>query len=308
MIADALYLRRIPARDQSGVALLQVLLLSALISLLAIRFTETARDQLEIVTQFEDRVRAQLKAYSTMNEVIFLELSQSKVTRLSSEDSSRRMPIDQLEIILYGVPTDWREGVTVRLQDVNGLLPQIFPQHPMWKRLLARKSLQSQKINEYLGVWSDIQDSDIQGWSGDSEPVALPTGQTYLNGYAQNNNVIEWVFHDRPKMLAELLEVSHVYGAYDTNPANYPSQLLYALLDAGIASAIISLRENSELDALKLQALLPMELKENNVVSHNSGQFKLEVTVRLGTAIWSESHVISLSASSNPPFRVLLKR
>jgi hypothetical protein len=44
------------------------------------------------------------------------------------------------------------------------------------------------------------------------------------------------------------------------------------------------------------------------VVRNNSGKFKLEVIVRLGTAIWREEHVISLSANSNPPFRVLLKR
>ena len=308
MIAKALNLRRLPARDQTGVALLQVLLLSAVMSLLAIRFTETARDQLEMVTQFENRVQAQLLAHSAMSEVIFLNLSQSMVPRFSSENSSRRRPIDQLEMSLYGVPTDWGEGVIVKLQDVNGLLPQMFPQHPLWTMLLARKSLQDQEIRQYLGVWSDIQDSDTRGWSGDSEPIALPTGQAYLNRYAQNKNVIEWVFHDRPKMLLELLEVSDVYGAYDTNPGNYPSHLLYALLNKNVASAIIALREQSDLDALKLQALLPLELKESYVVRNNSGKFKLEVIVRLGTAIWREEHVISLSANSNPPFRVLLKR
>ena len=95
MIAKALNLRRLPARDQTGVALLQVLLLSAVMSLLAIRFTETARDQLEMVTQFENRVQAQLLAHSAMSEVIFLNLSQSMVPRFSSENSSRRRPIDE---------------------------------------------------------------------------------------------------------------------------------------------------------------------------------------------------------------------
>jgi hypothetical protein len=174
--------------------------------------------------------------------------------------------------------------------------------------LLARKSLQGQEIRQYLGVWSDIQDSDTRGWSGGSEPIALPTGQAYLNRYAQNKNVIEWVFHDRPKMLSELLEVSDVYGAYDTNPGNYPSHLLYALLNNNVASEIIALREQSDLDALKLQALLPLELKESYVVRNNSGKFKMKITARLGTAVWREEHVISLSANSNPPYRVLLKR
>ena len=307
MFAKAVNLGRLPASHQSGVALLQVLLLSAIISLLAIRFTETARDQLKIVTQFEDRVQAQLLAHSVMSEVIFLNLSQSLVPRLSNENAAPRSSIDQLELNLYGMPIEWRDGVIARLQDTNGLLPQIFPRHPLWQRLLARKSLQSQEIKQYLGVWTDIQDSDTQGWSGNSEPIALPTGQAYLNGYAQNNNVIEWVFQDRPQMLKELLEVSDVYGAYDTNPANYPAPLLYALLDRDIASAIISMREQHVLDFLKLQALLPSELKEDYVVRNNSGQFKLEVIVRLGTAVWREEHIISLSASANPPFRVLFK-
>ena len=57
--------------SQTGVALLQVLLLGAVISLLAIRFTHTASDQVNIAESFENRVRAQLTAHSAITELVF---------------------------------------------------------------------------------------------------------------------------------------------------------------------------------------------------------------------------------------------
>ena len=62
---------------ENGVALLQVLLLSALLSLIAIRFSETARDQLGMASDLESRVKAQMAAHSTFNQVIFSQLSES---------------------------------------------------------------------------------------------------------------------------------------------------------------------------------------------------------------------------------------
>ena len=108
---------------QSGVALLQVLLLGATMSLLAIRFTETARDQIEIAGQFEERVVAQLATHSAISEVVFLQLSTSVESRSSDQADDLAVVSDRVELNFNGTPINWGENVTLRIQDLNGLLP-----------------------------------------------------------------------------------------------------------------------------------------------------------------------------------------
>tara|TARA_B110000902_G_scaffold212043_1_gene243017 strand:+ start:217 stop:1128 length:912 start_codon:yes stop_codon:yes gene_type:complete len=293
---------------QSGVALLQVLLLGATMSLLAIRFTETARDQIEIAGQFEERVVAQLATHSAISEVVFLQLSTSVESRSSDQADDLAVVSDRVELNFNGTPINWGENVTLRIQDLNGLLPQIFPQHPLWARLLSRKLVPEDDIGRYLGVWQDMQDNDIQSWLlGDLEPQSLPTGQTYPNGLAQSNNVARWVFADHPQLAEDVLEVSDVFGTYNTNPFNYPEALLFALFDESVADELIlQSGQRSRTNAL-LKALLPAGFREDYIFDHYSGRFRIDVTVDLGSASWRERRVIHLQAGSQPPFRILRK-
>jgi general secretion pathway protein K len=291
---------------QSGVALLQVLLLGAIISLLAIRFTETARDQIEIAEQFETRARAQLEAYSAINEVIFFQLSTSVEPRVSGKKDFFEGSAQMSGANFNGVDFSWSDGVSVSLQDLNGVLPQIFPQHPLWRRLLVRKAISDEEIARYLGVWIDLQDHDLNSWViGNVEPASLPTGQTYPNGMAQNDNLMRWVFSDQPGLVAELVGLSDVHGTYNTNPLNYPEALLYALFDSNIAEAFISLRDEPRVNQASLRALLPSDLWEDYIFAHNSGRLKIEVAVELGTSVWREKRIIHLRAGSEPPFQIL---
>tara|TARA_B110000208_G_scaffold59577_1_gene77744 strand:- start:1072 stop:1983 length:912 start_codon:yes stop_codon:yes gene_type:complete len=293
---------------QSGVALLQVLLLGATMSLLAIRFTETARDQIEIAGQFEGRVIAQLAAHSAISEVVFLQLSTSVESRLTDQADDLKVLSDDVELNFYGAPIRWGEAVTLRIQDLNGLLPQIFPQHPLWGRFLTRKLVPEDDIARYLGVWRDMQDNDIQSWLlGDVEPQSLPTGQTYPNGLAQSNKVARWVFADQPQLAEDILEASDVFGTYDTNPFNYSKPLLYSLFDAGVADEIILMRSQSSPGSRQLNSLLPAGFRGDYIFDHYSGRLKLDVAIDLGFASWSERRVIHLQAGSQPPFRILLR-
>lgn len=291
---------------QSGVALLQVLLLGTVISLLAIRFTETARDQIEIAGQFEARVRSQLAAYSAINEVIFVELSSSVEPRASGTRDLFDGSVQRSGANFNGAPFGWSDGVSVSIQDLNGILPQIFPQHPLWRRLLARKGFNNQEINSFLGLWKDIQDHDVNSWIiGSVEPASLPTGQSYPNGSAQNDNPMRWVFGGQPDLVAELISFSDVHGTYNTNPLNYPEDLLNALFDSNIADALISLRDQPRLNQESLKALLPSDLQQDYIFDHNSGRLRVEVAVKQDTSVWREKRTIHLMAGSKPPFQIL---
>lgn len=293
-----------PAAKQTGVALLQVLLLSAIVSLLAIRFTFTARDQVEIAESFDIKVQAQLAAYSTLNEVIFLQLSDSYEPRLrESSDMPSDLPSPSI-LNRHGHPVSWREGVTVSMQDLNGLLPQIFPRHPLWQVLLERLSVPEADITNYLGVWADVQDSDRRNFVGGSEPRFLPNGQVYLNGFAQNAKILESVFYDRPVLAEKLTSFSDVYAPFDSNVLNFPDPLLALLFEPQIAKEIIVNRQDGFYE-MSLNALLPEWYASDSIYIHGSNRMRIEVGVDFGSAGWQETQIISFYASRNPPYKII---
>jgi general secretion pathway protein K len=58
-------------RNDAGIALFQVLLISTIIAILAIQFTQTARNQVTIAQTITDRVQAQILLKTTESELLY---------------------------------------------------------------------------------------------------------------------------------------------------------------------------------------------------------------------------------------------
>ena len=105
----------------------------------------------------------------------------------------------------WGESFAWGENISITMQDLNGLAPQRYPDHPIWRRLLFNLGLASEDVDRYLGEFVDIQDPDVRSWRfGDIEPDKTSAGKPYLNGYAQNDVVLRWVFAESPGVLEKL--------------------------------------------------------------------------------------------------------
>ena len=300
---------KVKSGRQSGVALIQVLLIGSVISLLAIRFTETARDQLEMATQLDLRVMAELKAYSVQNEVVFLHLSDVVTpTSLSGGAAAIYLP-PRTSLNRYGLPISWADGVLVEIQDLNGVLPHLYPDHIFWERLLYQASVDGSDIERYIGVWSDMQDPDWDTWNSEGEePVANASGGSFVNGYAQNDKIVRWVFADRPELLSLVLNASDVNASYEMNIYNAPALLLEAILEPDMARMIISDRKDGGSPSLSARQLLLDEFPNEGISMHNSNRLKISVTINLPSGSWVQSQTVYLNALSTPPFVSIEKR
>ena len=287
---------------QRGVALLQVLLIGAVISILAIRFTVTARDQVEIAEAFENRLKAQMKAHSVLNEAIFVQLSE-QTTALNANESEpmRRLP-NRDQINLHAAPIEWGKNVEVTIQDLNGLLPQLFPEHYLWSSLLLRSALEPAEVERLVGTWTDVQDPDRRSWLfGDAEPDALPNGQRYLNAYAQSDVVLSWLFDDHPRLLAQLKKASHLDAPFNTNLLNSPNELLERLLDPQTSGEIIAARDSGQPPTL-VSRLLPDEYRTDNIFVHDSSLRLINIIVKIGESTWQQTTLVDLTERSMPVF------
>ena len=297
------------AAKQSGVALLQVLLISLVISLLAIRFTQTARDQITIAEQFNGRVQAQLTAYSAKSAAIFAVLSDRLTPMTFTGQGSDLVLQIKNKLGRHGDPVNFDNGVTIALQDLNGLLPQRFPYHPLWPKALVGLGLTEQQAKQALGVWSDFQDADIDAWiPGDKEPLTLPAGQAYLNGFAQTDLPLRWVFADQPELTKTLLRISDINTPYTLNMGNAPRPLLQALFESDATAAMISDRALSE---VFVEQLLPMAMVDefNPPTSvRNSSHLQIKTSVTQEQASWSETATLYLTPFLDPPYRILVAK
>ena len=309
--ASANYSNRmfIDSGNQSGVALIQVLLITTIISLLAIRFTDTARNQLDIASKFEDRIRAQLLARSAINELIFIELSDN----VQSATITRKEPVDlqsyKTRINYWGESFAWGESVSITMQDLNGLAPQRHPDHPIWRKLLRNLGLPSEDVDRYLGEFVDIQDPDVRSWRfGDIEPDKTSAGKPYLNGYAQNDVVLRWVFAESPGLLEKLSDFSDVDAPPRMNILHSPTSLIRVLFDSEIANTITVSRNQNALNSFQLNQLLPPDFIPGSTSRYTSDSHSIIVTAQAGNAVWRERNVVRLSPRAQTPFSVLSGR
>ena len=293
-------------RRQSGVALLQVLLISSVISLLAIRFTETARDQILIASQFEDRILAQLAAYSVTNEVIFTQIVD--VIEPLNKGQFRNPDLNQnkLKVNLWGGKVNWSESIAVTVQDLNGLAPQMYPNHIVWQSILSKSGLDISESQRILGEWADIQDPDTRSWKfGEIEPAEMSRGTPYLNGYAQSEVLVSWMFESRPDLLAFVLDVSSLYSPMKTNFLHSSPELLNRLFEPEVADSIISARSGDGRGPVGLQQLIPDKYSLDYIIDYRSPDQKITVRVVKGEAVWQRSVIVRLNPRLEKPFTVL---
>ena len=294
-------------QHQRGVALLQVLLLGAIFSLLAIQFAQTGRNQIDIAEKYENRVRGQIAAHTAINELIFILLSED-FHRLTNSVGDKRLDLTlRPEINFFGDAVDWSNGVTVSVQDMNGVLPLLFPDHFLWEILLETLQLPAGEVKRYIGTWKDMQDHDRSSWlMGEAEPSVLPSGRPYPNAYAQNEKVMEWVFEDRPEIVRELVKFSDIHARFDTNILHLPNELLDALFDRETASAIRTLRSVNVNRLGALRELLPKKFDHPNIATYESSDVKISVEVQVGSSSWQEQRIVRFTPMMKIPFQILV--
>ena len=209
-------------RNQGGVALLQVLLLSMLISLLLMQLVYTARGQLELANEIEQRVQADLLLYSAKSEAVF--------SRLISPPSPRQ---EDFSLISASTPalyqaTDFVQGYEVEttLRDVAGLLPLRSPGHPLWPGTLEALGMSQTAAMSLLTELSEMQDRDAVDQRFGDEPSLSSSDFKYPNAPLQTKNgLATWVALE-PFMRAKIETISHHYTRSIVNLSASPDLIV----------------------------------------------------------------------------------
>ena len=297
---------RLEMNKQRGVALIQVLLISTIISILAIHFSFTAREQIAIATAFEQRIKATQALKTAQSEIIYTLLTQNSFVQPSNIFPSsepwnfygKSFTLDKTE----------NSQIIVSIQDNNGLLSQQYIQSQFWTKVLERMGFDNDKAKRKQGIIKDWQDKDDSSWLiGNVEPKKLTNGQKYRNQAIQLPQEIEWFFEQELKKLNLIKQISTLYAVVGFNPMNAPETLLMPFFEPEVATLIIKQRDNNTLTRKGMINFLGDDYDSITVSLFQGVQFKIIIQANFADVQIQETIEIQLQPSETEPILILAR-
>ena len=277
-------------RGQRGVALLQALLLTMIVSLLALQLSLTAREQVTTARMLESRLEADLLAHSLEVEALFNLMTMEDRApsflgrwRSAAETvaGQQRMNIDS--------------GVEVVVSDLSSRLPLRLPQHPLWQMTLEQAGMSRAAAEEFLVTLRDMQDEDQVSASMGTEAAITRVGVPYPNRFIQLPTEIERWMGDWFGWMPFILEIGHHYPLYEVNKGALTTTLGNAM----------ALKPNGQVASMTRDSGQPSALipQSSELVSRTSSTYwRVEVTVEQETVTRRASSDFLLQSLDEPPF------
>lgn len=272
---------------QRGIALVQVLLIVAVISILALYFTQSARQQVKSATMMVDKAQALVELNNAQANIVFSLLTE-KLTPLSSPPADNPIVTSWN---FYGEPFKTTNNVEVQLQDLRGLLNIHYPDKTRLKRLLTYSGL-----NDYDAQLAMLQIIAWQNLEGRSDYI----NHDVVARYAAIHDIEELghlgLSAAQLKLLAENT-TQYKKGAF--NPMNSPNTLLYALLSNEVAEYVIMQRKANRLTVKDFVQATGIT-ESDDIILYPSNLFRISLTSRVGQAVVTKTTYFHLQPTKDP--------
>lgn len=276
---------------QSGVALLQALLLTMIVSLLALQLSLTAREQVRTAQMLEERIEADLLAHSLQAEALFNlftmeDLAPTFVGRWQ-KTAERRAGTQRLVL---------NNGINVVVSDLSSRLPLRFPEHPLWQVTLEQAGMPRTMAEEFLVTLRDVQDEDEVNAAMGVEAATTGIGVPYPNRSIQLPTELQRWMGDWSGWMPLIMQISHHYPLFEVNNTALSATLRNASLNNPSP-------QQPPFAAARSDTSPGISLSSNELISRGSSSFwRIEVIVD-GNVL--SRHVQSdflLQSLQEPPF------
>ncbi|SFC52403.1 type II secretion system protein GspK [Pseudoalteromonas denitrificans] len=260
---------------QTGIALIQVLLIVGVLSVLALFLTYTAKEQVTMAQWADDKAQALINVHSTESELIFYLLTKNKhsLTNLKVSEGN-----NQSQWNFFAKPFEVGSNVIAQIQDQSALLHAQFPNRNRLIALIMTQNFSLSDANQIFDSLLDWQDIDT-----------IPR----INGLeSSNNNVIRngavpdvHDFKNINKMTLELLNIlinnTTLYRKSTFNPTNSSFELLRALTSNTIAKQVIDLRDNNQLSKNTFSELTGL-YEDDRMIFYPSNFVSIKLNSKVG--------------------------
>jgi general secretion pathway protein K len=274
---------------QQGIALIQVLLITAILSVLALYLTSTAKDQVKVAQWQDDKSDALVAVHSAEAELLYTLLVNSKIKNAEGINSNNNI-INNWNF--FDKPFVINNQVDANIQDQRALIHAHFPDAKVLKAFIAFTGYGDKEVNVMYDNLLDWQDIDsIPRANGDESLSAL---NNIRNGAVPDLHDFSFVNNMTAELLQGLLKNTTLYGKGIFNPMNSSRALLTAITNAQIAQQVIQLREQGQLSPIQFSQLTGI-VESDKVLMYPSNILAIDLEGKSGISVVRKQKIIELN-------------
>ncbi|GAB0111510.1 general secretion pathway protein GspK [Pseudoalteromonas distincta] len=271
-----------------GIALIQVLLITAILTVFALYFTKTARNQVEMAQWSTDRAKAEAVIHSAFAELTFTLFTNEKEIIEQSESGTS---ITQ-KWNFFNKPFQINQYVTAKIQDQSGLLSLHFLDKELFVKFLTANNVELSRAEQIADHLLDWQDTDnIPRPLGAEQQV----GNAFRNGYIPDKTDIEHAIALTQKEKELIYNNTTIYFNGSLNPLTASKELIATFSDEFSAELFTTKRQQGEnFNQTSFKQLTGAQIIENmNFLPVNT--LAISLTANVGQAVVTKQFVILLS-------------
>lgn len=301
-----------------GIALIQVLLITAILSVLAMYLTNTARDQVTIAQWANDKAQAQVALHSAQAQLIFTLLTEPKSLPINNLSDNSKSYIQQPSTINNtGITDNWNffaepffinNHVKITVQDQAGLLDTRYLNAKMLVQLIKSKGHSEQTTNTIVDNLLDWQDLDKLTRTYGNEDADYKGA--IRNGAMPDVHEFIYLKNVTPEILQLMIKNTTLYRQAYLNPLNATEDILLSMTNQSTVAQILSLRAARQLTATNFKQLTGIG-KSDDISFRTSDTFSISFTSQIGESKVTKSiliHINPYALSGNRPINIYANR
>lgn len=295
-----------------GIALIQVLLITAMLSVFALYLTSTAKDQVTMAKWSDDKAKALVALQSAESELLFTLFTQKKL--IHTGDDSAINPLTK-QWNFFAKPFMANEVVSVKVQDLAGLLHIHYINSKHLSALIASHETSSAKANHLVDNLLDWQDLDNIPHVNGTESADYLSNRLLANAKIRNGTLPDlydliFVKQFSPDLVSFLAANTSMLGQGYFNPMTATEDILTALVGNSLALQITALRNNNQLTQEFLTKSAGIK-EDDSTFFYPSNHLAIELTSNVGETQVKKSITIHLSpyaSDKKQPLNILAAR
>lgn len=284
-----------------GIALIQVLLLVAIITVFILYLSTTVKSQIHLANLAQQKAQAEVNNHSIYNQLLFTLLTEDKVLDINSDNE---------------IATKWNfynkpfkiNGTEIRIQDQAGLLNIQYVVKPLLVATLIQSGIEAERAEYIWAHLLDWQDADSIPRPNGSE-TSLDKGRV-RNGYIADISEIEYIVNLTELEKEILLKSSTMFYVGDLNPMTAPLSILKTLMPKDVANSVIQLRNENRQNLSNFLNLSGLSF-EDGLRYNPSNRIAISIESGNGEVELKRELVLSISPYAKGemyPFNILLDR
>lgn len=281
--------------SQRGIALIQVLIITFVLSLLGLYINQSVREQVNITTSIQNKFLMRLELEKTEADLLEALLSNKKYpNKLAANNITSKWNF-------YGKEFQLNDNAYITLTDLSALMGLNISDATLLKNVLLQLDIDEVSAREFVDSLADWKDkNDLSRLNGAESSYYQQQKKRYVarNGFLQDPsevNLIRGGESISTPLLSKYFTTEIVAGF---NPLNAPQKILNAFVnDKNSVQKVLQLREQGNLNGYQFFKLTGVESGEYITFATGS-KIKVQLRITYKGAQLTKAYILDATPQS----------